>query len=287
LKEIFNNREIATLIWLGILFLYLVVLKNFWKSFKNVLKAFFNDKIISLVLISIIYIEIIILILAILSFWDFSLIKGTLFWYIGVGFITMLNLPKATEGIDFFKSTLIQNLKFIILFEFIVNVYSFNLIAEFILLPILTLFVLIDTYAGFNEDTKKIKPITNGVLSVFGFILLIYSINQIRLDYSSFIKISNLIDFLLPVILTICFIPFLYFTALYMKYENLFVRIGFRFENDELQFKFIKKKIFRTCYFNLIKLNRLSKIPRINTIMSKDDLIKTIIELKTPVANTS
>ena len=245
MKEIFNNREIATLIWLGILFLYLVFFKNFLESFKSVLKAFFNDKVFSLVLISVIYLEIIILILAILSFWNFSLIKGTIFWYIGVGFITMLNLPKATEGIDFFKSTLIQNFKFIILFEFIVNVYSFNIFIEIILLPILALFVITDTYADYNEDAKKVKPITNGVLSIFGFFLLVYSINQIRLDYSTFTTISNLKGFLLPVILTISFIPFLYFTALYMKYENLFVRIGFRFDKDESQFKFIKSKFLK------------------------------------------
>ncbi|NAY91405.1 hypothetical protein GTQ34_05685 [Muricauda sp. JGD-17] len=254
--------------------------KNILKPFLGVLEAFFRFKIIMTVLASIIYLELIILALSYVKFWDFILLKDTVFWYMGTGFITLLNLNKALEENDFFRRTVIDSFKFIVLFQFLVNVYSFNLVMEFILFPILAIIVVLDSLAEVKEEYRPIKKLTGTVLSLFGIFILIYAIYQVSVDFRDFSTWKTLKAFVFPVILTIGYIPFTYFLALLMKYENVFLRVGFRFKKDRKQFRSIKRKIILTCHISLSKLNKLSNINSFNHILKKEDLLDTIEEMK-------
>ncbi|GGK42073.1 MULTISPECIES: hypothetical protein [Flavobacteriaceae] len=222
MKEIFNNREIALLFWIGILLIYVFRKKHNIESFGKVLEAFFVNKISTIFLLSVIYVESLILILSLIEFWDFTFIKDSIFWYFGVAFITILNLHKQPDPRKFFKKTIIDNFKFVVLFEFISNFFTFSLITEFILIPLISFFVILDTYLSIyseKDSEKSLKKITNRILSIFGLIMIFYSLYRFKNDYSSIMSLSSLKFFLFPIILTLFFIPFLYFLALYSEYN--------------------------------------------------------------------
>jgi len=270
----FTNREIAIGVWLVVaLALFIVdrVLfnKKVRSSLFNLIKAFFNDKIITVLLISMIFIEIIILLLAIMNFWNISFLKDTLLWFLGTGLILLFSINKSRNDKFYFKNIIKDNFKFIIFLEFIKNSKVFNLSTELILQPIV--FILVISIQFIKK--KSLKNNVNIFMSVFGLILLCVNLFYIFNGLNSFITIENLKAFLLPIILTTTFLLFLYFVVLYMNYEILNLKMYFLMKNKGIEKKKIKKLTFRKCLFNLRKVNSLLD----NKIIYKTKDIKDFI----------
>lgn len=119
-----------------------------------------------------------------------------------------------------------------------------------------------------KPQDKQVKRIVDTVLGIIGLILLSFTIREIVVDFNNFVSLKNLRDFLLPPVLSIMLIPYLYFTALFMQYEHFFLLIGFANKDKKFSWK-IKKTVFRTCHLNLTKLKRITKkagYPEINQI---------------------
>lgn len=287
MTDIFNNRELAIIVWLTLIIFIFSFKNGVLKSYFELLKAFFQDKIISSVLISIIYVEIIILFLALLNYWKPDFLKETIFWFLGSAFLLMLNSRKALENKSYFKKIFRDSFKLIILLEFITNFYSFNLFWELIIIPFISSIVILDIVAGYKNEYRAVKILTQSILSIIGITLFIFAINQISIKHGEFINVYTAKIFLLPIFLTILYLPFLYLYVLYMKYENLYLRIGFRFDKNDPVFKTIKKRIFFECILSLRKLEKLENTKSINYILDYEDFNKTINEFrrKNPVAN--
>lgn len=277
--KVFNNREVATLIWLGVVVLILCLKKERVKAFIPVVRALFNDKIMTVLFLSIIYVELILLFLATIKLWDLSFIKDVSFWYIGSGFVMIINSPKANQQKKPFKNILIDNFKFIVLFEFLVNVYPFGLLTELILFPFLVLTILIDIYANHEEKHKPVKKLTSTLLTLFGSVVLIYSITKVVNDFTNFSSLKTLKTFSLPIILTILYIPFIYILTLIIKYELMFIDIGFRIDNNKKLFKQVRRKIIWACHINLKKLTRMDSLIKQSPIRVKRDLTESINKL--------
>lgn len=113
LKEIFSNRELATFVWIAIFIVLFSFKKEIRKSILQVIKSFFVTGILSIILLLAIYTLGSILILKYYRFWDLTLIKDTIFWFVGFAFMTLFKLDKAKE-ISFFLNVLKDSFKFTI-----------------------------------------------------------------------------------------------------------------------------------------------------------------------------
>ena len=124
------------------------------------------------------------------------------------------------------------------------------------MLPIL---VFIATTQAFSELDKKniqaTKLLTN-ILSIIGFVFLGFSIYKTIIGFETFFSFVTLRVFIFPLVLTILFIPFIYFLSLFSVYESYFIRLDFMtVKKDEV--KTVKKLIKRIANINLNKLNRI------------------------------
>lgn len=283
--EVLNNRELSILIWLSIIFVGLAFKKGVTKSYADLIKAFFQDKVLTLVFVSIVYVEIVVLVLALIEYWEFYLLKDTLFWYLGTGFILLLNTRKTLSEKDFFHKVILDNVKLILILQFITNFHTFSLFWEFVLVPTVSFVALLDVMADHRSENRVLKKLTVPLLTLFGFAIFSYSIFQISTDLGTFTAPNTLKLFFLPIILSLTFIPFLYFVTLTMEYENLFLRIGFRFQKNDPDFKKMKIKMVKTCHLNLNKLKKLRGLKSTQYILDKSDFEKTIEELNSPIAN--
>ncbi|SDL86688.1 hypothetical protein SAMN04488034_1198 [Salinimicrobium catena] len=274
MTELFNNREIAFIFW-SLIFIILGSIKiQFW----GVIKAFFQETIIDTFLLSIIYVELALLLLTVLDFWEINLLKDTILWFLGSACISIYNSIKAIDIKDYFRKNLIDTFKFIFLFEFIINFYTLPLVWEIITFP----FILIIAIANFQFQYQKeetAKKFTNGILAIFGLFIFSYSISQLISDPKPFLTITNLKTFVLPIILTILFIPFTYFLVVYMQYDSMFRFIGFRFTKKEKEFKKIKKRIIQYCLLSIKRQKKLRKSDTFGYILSYEDIENTIKEL--------
>ncbi len=92
----------------------------------------------------------------------------------------------------------------------------------------------------------------------FGAVVMLgLSLFDIITDFNSFVNYSNFKSFLLPIILSITFIPFAYLLALHMNYEMLFVRLRIFLKNNK-NLRFAKFRILRKCGMSLAKVRSIS-----------------------------
>jgi hypothetical protein len=276
LRDIFSNRELSTIIWIILIVLGLQFNKGTRKATGGLFKAFFVTSIVVVNLLAIIYSSSIIYQLYLVDFWDSSLLKDSIYWFIGSGFLILLSLNKAGKEENFFKNILRDNLKLLLILEFVVNFHQFSLLTELILLPIIALLAMMQAVAEREERTMKVKSMIDWIFAIFGFIVLGISIRDIWVDFRGFANISNLESFLLPIILSVTFIPFAYCIALYMNFEVIFIRLGLFLKNKK-DLRFAKWRTFVKSRLSLKKLNNLSK--KINTLYNgstRDDIRNAI-----------
>lgn len=265
-----NNREKAVIVWLLIFLFWALSQENIRTSMLGVFKALFQKKIITVFLAMLVYVFFIILLFSKLQIWNILLIKDTVFWVLGSAFVLLMNVNNATHDDHHFKNILLDNLKLILMLEFIITLYSFNFWIEMIFVPVMFMVGAMGAVAEIKKEYSPVKKIINYVLSFIGIFLIVFAISKIIGNYQGFVTANNLRSFILPPLMTLAYIPFLYIFALIMAYEILFVRLDIFLKNDKILASFAKQKILRLCFLNLKKLNRFAKESTINLFNLKD-----------------
>lgn len=278
MREIFNNREISIIIWLTIFLLFAFTKKGVLKSFGHLIKTFFQQKIIDTVLLMIIYIELIVLGLALIGFWELPLLKDTILWTLFVGFLLLMKTNKINSEKGYLNSIFKDSLKGIIIVEFIVNIYNFSLVAELILIPIMTFVGISQVFTQDKPEHKPIEKLLGGITSLFGIVVLIYTIYRISQEFGEFANLMTLKSFLLPIILTLLFLPFLYFVALWSLYEVIIIRLGSKLKKKKHK-KYLNKIMLMTFHLNRKKLRKFQREMGFESIMNKKDINRTLKKL--------
>lgn len=190
-----------------------------------------------------------------INFWNLNFLKDSILWLFTVGFVLIFKSVEA-KNTNFFKKNLQDSLKWTILFEFIINFYSFSLIVEFLLLPILVFITATQAFSELDKKNIQVTKLLTNILSIIGFVFLGISIYKTVIGFESFFSFATLKIFIFPLILTILFFPFIYFLSLYSIYESYFIRLDFMTVKKE-EVKTVKKLIKRIANINIDKLNRI------------------------------
>lgn len=206
-----------------------------------------------------------------IGFWDITALKDTVLWIFGVAFIMFINLNNAANDAKYFRKAIIDSIKIVIVLEFVINLYSFNLVVELLFVPILGLIAMMSGFSSVKPEYKRVNVFLNYVLGFIGIVLLIFTIYQIVIDFQDFASLKNVRDFLVPILLTIAFLPIIYLMAIYIKYEDIFIRIDIANTDIDLA-RYAKQKIFFKCHLNLSKLNRISRNLVILKLNNRDDV---------------
>jgi hypothetical protein len=256
IQAIFNNREIALVIWLFILLVAVLVSKQ-RKSLIPILKALASKTFVIIFSLFGAYLFGIILLLADLEVWQTSNLKDVFIWLFSVGLILIFKINDAKSS-AYFKGIFLSAIKWTIILEFIVNLHSFSLLAEIIMLPALVFLTLIQAVSELEKKLKVISKFLQNVITIAGLFIFCYSIYKTVINFQSVLNFQNLVSFLLPSIITILFIPFVYFLALFSTYESYFIHLDFMTVKKN-KVKETKKHILRVANVNLDKLLRIKK----------------------------
>lgn len=268
----FNNREIAIILWLLIFFVLVLFQKKIRTSLFSVLKVLTSKKFILLIFSMLLYVSLIIYLFHKIGLWDASMIKDAILWFFGVAFIMVINSNKAREEKHYFQKVLLDNLKLVVLLEFIINLYVFNLVIEIIIIPILFIIAMLLAYAESKKEYGFVKKVLNYILGIIGICFIMFALSNIFIDFRSLANLDNLRSFLLPPVLILTFLPFIYLFVLFAMYEIFFLRIDIFNENKTVN-RYAKRKIFALCHLNLRRLNKLSKEVGIMKINNKNDVL--------------
>ncbi len=265
IKSTFNNRELSIIIWMIIILSWLFSGSEVRRSFYAVIKSFFQKKIFYSVVAMIVYVAFIVYAMYKVGYWDTSMLKETLLWFLGGGFILHLNVNKINNDERFFKKFIIDTIKIAVLIEFIVNFYSFSLFVELILVPVLFIIGGVKAMAEGHHEYKDNEKYTvtrkflNTTLSIVGYVLLFYFIFKITQDFEKFSNIQTLKVFFLPVFLSLSCLPIMYAMALIMLYETLFIQLSFRIYQNPKLVRYLNWKALLVCNFHLLRVRNFSK----------------------------
>lgn len=275
--EVLNNRELAIVIWLIPISIYIfssAKMKDVKKSFGSLVSAFFVRQIISVLVLMIIYMGIIVYALSYVELWNTEQIKNTIFWCASVGFMSLLKLDSIKKDKSFIKHSVISNLKLLVIIQFIVGVYSFPLVVEVFLVPALVLIGGMTAIVDSDKQYTKVKFLLEYLLFAFALIVIIYTIYMLNTNFGEITKEKTLYDFIVPPLLTILYLPFIFFMVVYSTYEQVAARIGFSIKNNLLRHTALAYAIL---VFN-VRINLLerwaSHIAREN-VNSHNDLINS------------
>jgi hypothetical protein len=158
--------------------------------------------------------------------------------------------------------------------QFIVGVYAFPLLVEVILVPILVLIGAMTAIIDSDKKYTQVKILLEYLLFSFGLIVIIYTIYMLNTNFGEITKEKTLYDFIVPPLLTILYLPFIFFMMVYSTYEQVVVRLRFSIKSNLLRYAALAYAIL---IFN-VRINLLerwsSHIAREN-VNSHNDLINS------------
>lgn len=260
--DLFNARELAALVWvlIGATFA-LSYWKDVWRSTLSVLSSLGKPRIFIPIVLLALWSCAIPYLLSIYGLWEWELVKDALYWFVFTGFILLLHTNKIGSAKNL-TQPLVNLVGVMFLLEYILNIYVFHLVVELITIPVIAFAVssreLIVRHLSRKESEKDwdtVLNLINGILVVYALIVFYYTSYHITKDPEILLGRAALISYLLPVMLTVWSLPYLYIFALLMTYEEAFGVIERKSKNDEVS-RYAKKRLM--LHFKA-RLNALSK----------------------------
>ncbi|MBR5302787.1 MAG: hypothetical protein IKU38_08135 [Clostridia bacterium] len=280
--ELFSTREIATGIYIVLILIYALWNSQVRKSLFDVIKCALSPKLVLPTLTMCAFGGFIGYRASRFAFWDNVYYKDIIMWIVLVGLPLCFGAISAKEE-SYFKNAVIDNLKLTVLFELLFSTFTFSLWVELLIIPIVTFVTGVEVIAKREERTKKVSNLMNTVLAVIGLLMLCFTIKHALSEFHLGMTHSMLSSLIIPLILSILYVPFAYLLALYAAYELAFLRMSFREpKTRSIKLKHRIKAIV-VCNVSLSKVRLLSNRAARNMYISMpeskfDEFMKNIAD---------
>lgn len=277
--EIFNNREIAIGFWIAVALVAVMASTKTRNAGYGILKAFAHRLILISLGLMASYIGLVVYGLHAAGLWDVGQLKNTLIWSVTVATVGLFRISSIIDDPHYFRHAIRDNFKLVAIFEFIIAFYTFPLLAEIIIVPVAIFLVAVHAYAEEKQGHAIVAKFFGNILAAAGVGLLIYAGYRIAADPDALISQRTLSDFLLPPVLTIFYLPFLYVLALYATYELAFTRLRFAIKNDSLR-PYAKRAAISGFHFRTGLLKRWARNVMAMNPQSRTQIAESIREVK-------
>lgn len=221
-----NNRDLAVIFWSAVFFAWMLSRRDVRPSLFNVLRTFAQPVVLGTTLGLAAYTAALAVLGEHLGIWETSLIKETVIWFLGTGFVLLMNISRVLDRDDWFQSEAKRALRVAVLIDFFINLAVLPLPVELVLVPALTALLLMSVFAGDRDDLRQAKGCVDGVLSFLGLCLFGYVGVRVLTDWQSFNNPATLESLLLPIWLTLAVMPYIYALGLWSGYQRAFKMVG-------------------------------------------------------------
>jgi len=277
-----SNREISALIWiaaaLGYVF-YKDKNANLLDSVKQLISIFFSPKIITILLCAALWIILCVLGLHNIDMWGTANLKTTILWGFAFAFVTLMDANRISEDNTYFKKTIRDTVNVTVLITFIAEAYSFPLLAELVLFPLLFFVTAMQVMSEQKKEHASVHSLMSGVLVTVGCIYIGYGIYMVATDFEEFASWNNLREFFIPIILSLLFLPYLYLISILISYELIWVNLRFALKDVSLRRYAMFQAILRF-RLDLEGLRRWKRNVGAYPSESREGILESISEVK-------
>jgi hypothetical protein len=262
LSAIFDSRELAVVAWLTILAACLVAWPKTRPGIGGILKAAASRQMSSILGLMAAYVAAVVFGLLKVGIWSSTMIGGSVFWFFGPATVLFFRIQQAGKDPHFFRRVVRSTLTVTAVVGFLVNFYPLSFLAEFLLLPVFALLGCLIAVSGMKLEFKPVRTLLNGFVTMIALGFVVYTLARAIQHPSGFLTVGTIQGFLLPIVLTVAFVPFLYALASFMVYDGLFtwLRAWLLRDHDKLRRR-TRRRLVRVCGLRLRTVRRAADAP--------------------------
>jgi hypothetical protein len=273
-----SNREWASLIWFAALVAYVIYNESTRERLGHLIKTFFQPVLIVPLLMATLYGAGEIYLLDRIGWWSIDNFKTTVLWCVTFAFATMFEVATAKNrkaGLGKITRDLVTVTGVLV---FITELYSFDLWIELVALPLVTLIYLMAEMAKYKPEHAQVAKLFGGLSALIGFSYLGFSVWKTVEAGREAATWANALEFLIPVALSLGFLPFLYVWRTYIAYNEMFTTISI-FGIDKKLVPYARWLAVTRIRSDLDLLERWRKSIQASRPKSKPELKHTLIAL--------
>ena len=259
IQETFKNRQIAAGIWLLIAIGFCLVPKGLRSSMWGLLKTSMHKKLIVLFGSLGMYLTILCRLFLSLGLWATNQLASTFLWFLFSGIALSGRAILIKDDENYFRKLVRDSVKVLVVFEFLIAEYSFSLAWELVLLPVTALLGLLIVFSEDKTEYASVTKFLQLILLAVVALCLWNSITSLWEQPAAFLTTKTGRDFLLPILLTLGSIPFLYLLHCYSHLERAAIQINQKvFQSDDLK-RYAKRRFYLIFLFRPRLLRRAVK----------------------------
>ena len=271
----FDNRELAVVFWLIIMLVAAATSGKVRASMVGVVRAFYVRPILIGLLLLAAYFSGLVVLLAKLGVWGPAQLKLTLLWFFTVGAVGLFSAQAISENPCRLSQSVRSNLKITVLLEFFVNLYRMPLLAELVFVPFTAVLGALLAVSETKDEFIPARRLFNGVAIFVGSLLLAYAVWNAVTDFKSLANADAVRSFVLPVVYSLLLLPFLWLAAVFIAYEEVFVRLQFVAKDQSLH-PYIRKSLLLKFRGNIRLLRIWFQVAWFRSFATKSDVDESI-----------
>jgi hypothetical protein len=276
----FNNREVAAGCWVGALTLFALAHRSVRESLHRVAAAFLRVKVALPFTLLGLYTVIATRVLEATGLWTGPLLKDTILWFLFSGVALVAGVVTGEQSEDLLKRVLRDNLKVIVLLQFLVATYTFSLPIELALVPLVSVLATIGVVAKSDQQLTAVARLARSLQAFVGVTVISSAIVKTATHYSEVGNFGTVRQLLLAPVLSVLLIPFVYALGLYARYELLFLRLRLGPDTDRSLKLYARWRLIRHLRLNLRRVTAFLHVhgPELTSIRSRADLDRLLKE---------
>ncbi len=272
----FNNRELASAVWLTIILLLFSLKKGGRESLKGIVAVACQSTLLVLLLCFALNVTILSWLGTYSTVWGLSLLTQTIIWYFLGGLPLLARAFEAKEGTQHFRGYAKDALSGAALLEFIFVAETFGLLTELFLVPAVTALAMMVVISERSPEYSAVNKLLTWILAFVAIVIFWNSLSQIWAAPEGFFTTQMFRNFILPIYLTIGSIPFFYAVHCYSHIEGARIQIDMKtFQSDELK-KYAKKRLFWAFALRPWLLRRATRQFHSMPAKNNDDVVRII-----------
>lgn len=244
-----NTRETAIAAWLAALFIFALAKSNLRSSLGSLIKQLFGSVLAWFLATAAAYTAGAVLVLRHFGYWGEHIATTAAVWFIGIGLVALFNVNPVDSS--YFRRLMLHSVALVAIVEFIVNLHTFPLLVELVLVPLAVLLGGTQALAEVSPEFALARKPIAWLVTLLGLTSLSFSLAYVFTNFDKVATAEKIREFLLPLILTICFLPFLYAARMVIVYQGMLQMTRFGFRENEALYRFARRLIVRACGLSL------------------------------------
>jgi hypothetical protein len=220
-----NTREIAAAFWLVVFAGFVILNRSTRLSAIGVLKAVAQPILLIPLVIAALYAITEIWAFHRLGLWSAANLKTTILWLVTFAFVTMFEVATAKDRSASLARITRDVVSVTAALVFITGLHTFLLFVELIALPLVTLIVLTGEVAKHRPEHAAVARLLGCITTTIGFSYLGFSLLKTVEQWQMVATWAAMSEFVIPVLLSLGFLPFLYGWRTYVAYNSMFATI--------------------------------------------------------------